>query len=540
MISTSDNAGAPVHEDQDGGPLTRRLEPAPLAAPLVLSVIAGDVLTSHPLPATGRILIGRGSDVEIKIPDSCISRHHAALTIGPKLILEDLGSVNGTRVGGHRLEHGERRAWAMGEMAELANISLVVRRANGEAEASCRRHGSSPEASCERRLEAQHARRAGVEELDRITTDLSTLRARARCEIAPPPEVGPAPEAPFAGAGDEKGCDGDSIVVRDPAMLQLHELAVRVAASRISVLLLGETGSGKEIVAEVIHRRSPRRDKPFLRLNCAAFSENLLESELFGHEKGAFSGAIAAKPGLLECAEGGTVFLDEVGEMPLSLQTKLLRVLQERKVLRVGATKPRSIDVRFVAATHRDLKQEVRRGTFREDLFFRLNGIALVIPPLRERPSEIVPLALFFLCMAAKEAKIAMPRITVEALEQLRRYDWPGNVRELCNVMERAMVLCGNHDEITLEHLPLENRSCVSAGEPSTAAATRSSVAAGRASEDDKRLRTLQALHACAGNQTQAAKLLGISRTTMVNWLVRYDLPRPRAGKPGKPQGLLE
>ena len=193
---------------------------------------------------------------------------------------------------------------------------------------------------------------------------------------------------------------GSGIVLDDPAMRQLDTLVGRVAPSTINVLLLGETGVGKEVFAERLHERSARSSNPLLRLNCAALSESLVESELFGHERGAFTGAVASKPGLLEQAEGGTVFLDEVGDLPTAVQVKLLRVLEDRQVLRVGALKPLTIDVRFIAATHRDLEEMVSRGEFRQDLYFRLNGITLVIPPLRERRSEIPRLARAFADLA--------------------------------------------------------------------------------------------------------------------------------------------
>src|SRR5262249_11577152 len=199
---------------------------------------------------------------------------------------------------------------------------------------------------------------------------------------------------------------GGEIVVSEGAMQRLHCVVERIAAGMISVLIMGETGVGKELLAEAVHRLSPRAQKPFLRLNCAALSESLLESELFGHERGAFTGAGQTKPGLLEPARGGTVFLDELGELPQSIQVKLLRVIEARQVLRIGALKARPIDVRFVAATNRDLEADVARGTFRQDLFFRLNGISLVIPPLRQRVGEIAGLAQGFIAQACRQSGI--------------------------------------------------------------------------------------------------------------------------------------
>jgi len=360
-----------------------------------------------------------------------------------------------------------------------------------------------------------------------------------------------------------------AIVVQDPTMVRLYGLAERIADSTISVLLLGETGVGKEILAETIHQRSPRRDQPFVKLNCAALSESLLESELFGHERGAFTGAVQAKAGLLESAHGGTVFLDEVGELGPATQVKLLRVLEERKVTRVGSVKPKEIDVRFVAATNRDLEAEVAAGTFREDLFFRLNGIPLVIPPLRERPVEIEPLARSLMTQTCKKNGRPVPELRRDAIEILRRYAWPGNIRELRNVMERAVLLAGG-EAIGPEHLPVEKMvgaqlpaRAVGRSLPPTPAPraapipppsrrpvefAHDEVPAGRPTlpppdaeetgpwasplksgmEQAERDLILKALEQCAGNQTQAAKLLGISRRTLVSRLEQYQLPRPR------------
>jgi DNA-binding NtrC family response regulator len=318
-------------------------------------------------------------------------------------------------------------------------------------------------------------------------------------------------------------------VVQDPAMIRLHEVIDRVALGNISVLLLGETGSGKEILAEAMHNRSPRHARPLLRLNCAALSESLLESELFGHEKGAFSGAVAAKPGLLETAEGGTVFLDELGDMPPALQAKLLRVLEERKVTRVGGLKARPIDVRFISATHHDLDADSARGVFRQDLFYRLNGISLVVPPLRERVAEIQPLAELFIARVARELGRSAPRLAPSALQLLMAHPWPGNIRELRNVIERAVLLAPG-GELRPEHLSLAPGK---AALPAATAAVEPAAAADEVgptpeAEPDERSRIVAALQACAGNQTQASRMLGISRGTLVSRLAEYAIPRPR------------
>jgi transcriptional regulator with GAF, ATPase, and Fis domain len=338
-----------------------------------------------------------------------------------------------------------------------------------------------------------------------------------------------------------------SVQFDDDAMARLAPLVTRVASSTINLLILGETGVGKEVMARSIHEQSPRASAPLVTLNCAALSESLLESELFGHEKGAFTGALQAKPGLLETAQGGTVFLDEIGEMPLSLQAKLLRVIEQREVQRVGSLKPRPIDVRFIAATNRDLEEEVREKRFREDLFFRLNGMSFTIPPLRERVGSIEPLARAFVAQASALAHREPPAIASPVLTLLKRYRWPGNIRELRNIMERATLLCSG-PTITLEHVPSEKMGSVRPQKPASERtlpgatlapepsepATRISASALQAilkreqEEQAERQRIVEALAQCAGNQTKAAELLGISRRTLVSRLSEYGLPRPR------------
>jgi transcriptional regulator with PAS, ATPase and Fis domain len=298
---------------------------------------------------------------------------------------------------------------------------------------------------------------------------------------------------------------------------QLRSLVDLVAASEISVFIHGETGSGKEVTARAIHAASARRDKPFVAFNCAALPENLLESELFGFERGAFSGADRVKPGLLESADGGTVLLDEIAEMAPGVQAKMLRVLEEREVQRLGALKPRAIDVRLISASHRLLDDEVEGGGFRQDLYFRINGITIELPPLRERLEELDEFARTFLAEAAKKAKRAPPTITQEAGRKMRAYSWPGNLRELKNAMERALVLCAGGPEIGGEHLSLT----------APKAARKSAVVD---EPGDERGRIVKALQDAAGNQHKAAELLGISRRTLINRLEQYNIPRPRKG----------
>jgi two-component system, NtrC family, response regulator AtoC len=326
-----------------------------------------------------------------------------------------------------------------------------------------------------------------------------------------------------------------AVIVVEPAMRELHARVDRVAQSTLPVLLLGETGAGKEVLAEAVHRSSPRAGQPFFCLNCGALSESLLESELFGHEKGAFTGAHRAKPGLLEAADKGSLFLDEIGELPSALQVKLLRVLENKAMLRVGSVRPTSIDVRFIAATNRDLEQEVASGRFRADLYFRIAALTLRIPPLRERPLEIEALARHFLAEAASQVgRWPEPQLAQDAIQVLHDHSWPGNVRELKNVIECALLVCTG-DEVGVGDLPLdqmraaEHALAPAIGQRATLAPPRPRPEAPEPAADAaERDRILWALEECAGNQTRAAKLLGISRRTLVSRLGTYNLPRPR------------
>jgi two-component system response regulator AtoC len=326
-----------------------------------------------------------------------------------------------------------------------------------------------------------------------------------------------------------KGIVGKPRVLVDPEMKNAYELVSRAAVSDVSVLILGETGVGKEVMAETVHRRSRRADRPFLLLNCAALPETLLESELFGHEKGAFTGAHASKLGLLESTDGGTVFLDEIGELSLGTQAKLLRVLEERTLLRVGGTKSRHIDVRFVTATNRDLTREARAGRFRSDLYYRISGLVVRIPPLRERPSEIEAFSRFFLAEFCKQMGQPEPFLSPPALAALQSYSWPGNVRELKNVIERTVLIAG-HELITREHVLLDP---VDDEPPELASEERPARESSEQQETptehgDERQRLIRALEECGGNQTRAAKLLGISRRTLINRIEQWQLPRPK------------
>jgi DNA-binding NtrC family response regulator len=300
----------------------------------------------------------------------------------------------------------------------------------------------------------------------------------------------------------------DTTPLRAPetrAMVQVKKLVDLVAASELSVLILGETGVGKEVTARAIHEGSPRASGPFVRVNCAALAESLLDSELFGYEKGAFTGATSAKAGLIESSSGGTLFLDEIGEAPLSVQAKLLRTLESREVRRVGGVEPRHVDVRFVVATNRDLPALVETGAFRRDLYYRLNGITIVVPPLRERRDEIMTLARSF---------AGNGRFSQTAQNALLAHMFPGNIRELKNAVERAVVL-SRGGEILPEHLLLE-----------APATTKAPLADELGALEHQRI--LQALEEAGGNQTRAAEILGMPRRTLITKIERMGLPRPR------------
>jgi two-component system, NtrC family, response regulator AtoC len=312
--------------------------------------------------------------------------------------------------------------------------------------------------------------------------------------------------------------DGNTaFLVRDPSSDGLCSTVARIARSEVTVLIRGETGVGKDVLARALHQRSGRTG-PLLSVNCAALSETLLESELFGYERGAFTGAVQAKAGLFEAAAGGTIFLDEIGDAPASVQAKLLRAIETRQVLRVGGVRSIDVDVRFLAATHRDLRADAARGRFRHDLYFRLNGITLLVPPLRERPDAIRSLADRFVADASERTRRPRLRLSTAALARLARHDWPGNVRELKAVIERA-VLLADHDAIESHHILVDAPVDASVGAP-----------ASRGESGPARERLVAALDQCAGNQTKAARLLGVSRSTLVRQLLVHGVPRPRCG----------
>ena len=591
-----------------------RVEMAP-PGQLRLVIVDGDAFRTEPLPQSGVVTIGRSSTCDVVIDNQSISRLHARLTIGEQLTIEDVGSANGTRIGERVLEEGEPVQFEVGEALSLGTITIVVQKSAAQSRAKrIWPHGYFEGRLAEECLRSDRVRSqfavarlvAGrdadpklVEEalstvvrgidvlgtyapgeyevlltdcsrdvtekvVDRLVAQLGARGVAITVGIACYPSDGRTADELIARAGSRGAPSQPSTPARDASvstMGQLEVLTQRVAAASISVVILGETGAGKDVLAARIHALSRRAHAPFLALNCASLSESLLESELFGHERGAFTGADRAKAGLLETADGGTVFLDEIGDMPISIQVKLLRVLEDRLVLRIGAVKPKAIDVRFIAATNRDLEADVERGVFRRDLFFRLNGITLEVPPLRERQGEIEGLARAFAAENALELGYAgVPSFAADTLALLREYPWPGNVRELRNVIERALVLCRG-ERIDLEHLPLEKMHATlpparrRAGDeprqqprparvPTEPPSERSRIKTAPVVDRDaperptadlkgeiaalERARISQAMESSGGNQKKAAEQLGISRRTLINRLDAFGIKRPR------------
>ena len=540
---------------------------------LRLVVYGPGSFNAYPLPPAGTLTLGRSTSVDVPIDDPQVSRQHARLHVGGTLEVEDLGSANGTKCRNEPLAPHERRPIGPGDVIALGAWLCVVQTGSGPlflwtesafVERLQRELGDA--ARTQRELVLLHlavdgvAAAPAVEDLLRGTLgahDVVASLAPGRFDLFAPRlataaaaelgdrlcrqlrDLGFSPRLARA-AYPHDGADAAALVQRArrelaspagvapashsstaTAMARLEALVARVAPGNISVLLLGETGVGKEVLAERIHQLSPRGKMPLLRLHCAALSETLLESELFGHERGAFTGAAKTKRGLLETADGGTIFLDEIGELPLSIQVKLLRVLEERKVLRVGGLTAQPIDVRFIAATNRNLDAEIARGTFRQDLYYRLNGISLVIPPLRERAAEVASLAEQFIRNASAPGRTP-PTLSPAAQALLRARDWPGNIRELRNVCERAVLLCVG-DVIEPEHLSLPPDAA-----PAVATPARPREVALAPETQRERDEVVDALASCAGNQSRAAKLLGISRKTLVARLDAFGLPRPR------------
>jgi DNA-binding NtrC family response regulator len=417
------------------------------APPARLCVRVRGVERTHPLPAAGALL-GKDPRCDVIIDDPFVSAHHLRIEARDgRWQAVDLGSTNGTFVGGARVGR-----------AELA-LGVVLRL--GDAEVS--------------------------------------LEARDRAD--------PAPGQPFEG-----------MLSCDPAMRQVFDLIERVGASDAAVTILGETGTGKELVARALHARSPRAGGPFIPVNCSAIAETLIESELFGHEKGSFSGAERLRKGAFEEADQGTIFLDEIGELPFDLQPKLLRVLELGEVKRVGASRPISVDVRIVAATHRDLRAQVRAGKFREDLFYRLCVVPVTVPPLRRRQGDVRLLADAFLARAAPRGLSL--RWSGAALDKLERYDWPGNVRQLRNVVQRALLFRGEGREVPASAVTFEDTRAVPAegGDDSVL------YVRGLTLEEIEREAIRLSLRRNAGRRSAVVKELQIAKSTVLKRIAQWGL----------------
>ena len=459
---------------------------------LQLVVIGNGTFSTHPVQNGAAVTVGRSNRCEISVDDESISRRHAVVRFGESVTIEDLGSVNGTCVRGSKLLPGHSVPIAVGELVALGSISII-------------------------------------------------LQQRA----TPSPKPAPSADKPDKAARAERATTATAerdVIVADTQMQSLHRMIEQIAGSTLGVLLLGETGVGKEVFARAVHRASRRASGPFVEINCAALTESLLESELFGHEKGAFTHASSAKAGLIESADGGTLLLDEIGDMPLATQAKLLRVIEDSQLRRVGGLKSKAIDVRFVAATNCDLETQMAAGAFRRDLFFRLNGVTLLIPPLRERIAELEPLARAFIARATRATRGsgAAPVLSSAALELMSAYSWPGNVRELKHMMERAVLLCGT-GPIEPEHLPTDRMRApraVGTDAPATQPASTSEAAPVplyRRGTIEEQQQIVETLERSGGNQTVTARILGMSRRTLVNRLNEYELQRPRKDAKKKP-----
>lgn len=361
-------------------------------------------------------------------------------------------------------------------------------------------------------------------------TAAAAIRAGAKEYLPLPPD-----EELIAAVLEAITQESHQVIHGSSQMAATLKMAEQIAPSDASVLITGESGTGKEVIARFIHNKSARASKPFIAVNCAAIPESLMESELFGHEKGAFTGALSRRIGKFEEANNGTLLLDEISEMDIGLQSKLLRAIQEREIDRVGGSKPIKINIRILATSNRDLMAEVKKGTFREDLYFRLNVISIAIPSLRDRPDDILPLAEFFIEKYSKANGMPTRKLDQAALAKLRGYAWPGNVRELENIMHRAVLMAqGNFIDATAITVqtsapaqsfiaaPLPVTNPTDAAPAAKPPAERPSGLVGRTVEDVERELILDTLGHCLGNRTQAAQILGISIRTLRNKLKIY------------------
>lgn len=552
-------------------------EPQPSGQRQLVIMSPGSVQTL-PLVGHGELTLGRSGRSAVRVDDPLLSREHLRVRWTADVTVEDLGSVNGTKLGDRQLQAHEPTPLTAGHLVSLGGTLLVLRlqperpslRTLESYEAfeslvrqRCLRAGRAESFSVVRlfvtgraapeRLRDVVTRELGVDDVvasyapgefalllgradARTADDVSgRLEAallgeglRASVGAASYPRDGTTAEALLAGATPHGEDAGEvTAVLGSEQTRTLARVVERVAQGNITVLFQGETGTGKDVFAQLLHHRSPRASGPFVRINCAALSDSLLESELFGHAKGAFTGAHTDRVGMLESASGGTVFLDELGELTPAHQAALLVAIERKQIVRVGTTTPLTIDVRFISATNRDLEVEVEARRFRRDLLHRLNGVIIDVPPLRVRMEEVLPLAQVFLREFAAQAGRPTPSLSDEAARMLGAYHWPGNVRELRNVMERAL-LFATSDRIGPEQLPLGQltrawTATTSAGAPSAPEAPLTLSDADKA----ERARMIEALRQTGGNRTEAAVLLGVPRRTFTHRMGRLGI---RAG----------
>ena len=516
------------------------------------------------------LVAGREEDCELTIDEPKVSRRHFAVRRnGAILTLEDLDSTNGTKLNGVTLRGAQRRI-VSGDVISIGRTLITVAASAGSGVATTatsrldlelpRLRESGQRAALLRidlpaeakgpRLDelVKHLHRIAVVEtrdegeyaalvedpddaqLDELEAQLGKLADGAEIGRATFPDDGDAIATLWRAAGKTQSDDEpevpQGVCIADPAMVKVFRVARRVAKTDTTVLILGETGVGKEVLAEQLHRYSSRGGKPYVKLNCASLPETLLSSELFGHERGSFTGADRRKIGYFEAADGGTLLLDEIGELSLSMQVKLLRVLESHTVLRIGATQEIPVDVRVICATHRDLQQEVAEGRFREDLYYRVSAFTLTVPALRERPTEVGLLAELFMRQHAERMGIPPPTLGDAAMTALTTHAWPGNVRELKNAIEHAFVMCDG-DVILPEHLP-ETLRAPASGQIAPIVGTDGATSVKDKLEQIERASIVKALADENGNQTRAAKRLGISRRALIYKMGKYDIKRQK------------
>ena len=475
-------------------------EPVPGLDRRHLLVFSSATPWMYPLPVSGEVVIGRSETADLRIDDALVSRQHARLVFdGGPITITDLGSQRGTYVNGVRVTGA--RVLQPNDRIELHRTTLIF-------------YEAAPSLAAPGAL------------------DVSALRPRGAHETAALVTVarGTNPATPAVSGVDREfqvlTIGAQRVIVADPTVLRLYTLVDRLAPSAIPVLITGETGCGKELVATALHARSPRAGQRLISLNCAALHEMLVESELFGHERGAFSGAVSSRPGLIEAASGSTLFLDEVGELTLANQAKLLRVLESHRVTRLGDVREREVDVRIVAATNRDLEADMIAGRFRRDLYFRLSAATLHLPPLRQRPHELPLLAAAFLDDACRLTGRRGMRISDDAMAVLLAHPWPGNVRELKNLMQYVAATVPV-DELAAEHVSERLRRLVPTVSPRPEAGPATPPQFRPLADELRELeiaRIREALIATSGNQTRAAGLLAMPVRTFFEKAKQYGL----------------